>query len=356
MDSGIAHDSHLHMSLPASWYHRPEIHERERQGIFRREWIWIGRLDQLADPGDYIATEIAGWRVFVIRDRAGDLRAFHNVCRHRAAILVENGAGRCDVLRCRYHGWVYDTAGRLRQTPHFGESPDFDKADYGLFPVRVETWRGLVFVNLDADAAPLVEGLGDLVKEAAGYPIEEYSFVREEVFDMSCNWKTYTDNFVEGYHVPSIHPSFGAVIDFDRFETVGRNRTVIMQAPQKDGSFYGGVWLWRYPNTTMSFFPEGMNMSRIMPLDSRRTRLVYNFFFRDLSAAAMIGNNDTIARNCGVVREDFGICEVSQGNLEAGLFERGPLSPRHEDGVRHFHELVRRSLEHDRAPVERRDP
>jgi choline monooxygenase len=94
----------------------------------------------------------------------------------------------------------------------------------------------------------------------------------------------------------------------------------------------------------MSFFPEGMNMSRIMPLDRNRTRLVYNFFFQDDSPAAMARNNVTIARNCGVVREDFGICEVSQGNLAAGLFDRGPLSPRHEDGVRHFHDLVRGSL------------
>ncbi|MGH6931349.1 MAG: SRPBCC family protein [Dongiaceae bacterium] len=164
---------------------------------------------------------------------------------------------------------------------------------------------------------------------------------------MNCNWKAYTNNFVEGYHVPGIHPSFAPVIAFDRFVTVGRNRTVIMRAPRKDGSFYGGVWLWRYPNTTMSFFPVGMNMSRIMPVGRNRTRLVdnFNFFFRDTSPAAVARNNDTIARNCGVVREDFGICEDSQGNLEAGRFDRGPLSPRHEDGVRHFHELVRAALD-----------
>lgn len=233
------------------------------------------------------------------------MRAFHNVCRHRAAVLVEDGAGRCDVLRCRYHGWAYDATGRPRQTPYFGDSPQFDKADYGLYSARVDVWRGLVFFNLDPETPALTERFGALVGAAASYPIEDHKFAREEVFDMNCNWKTYTDNFVEGYHVPGIHPSFAAAIDFDRFMTIGRNRTVMMRAPQKDGSFHGGVWLWRYPNTTMSFFPEGMNMSRIVPLARNRTRLVCNFFFHDTSPAAMARNNETIARNCGVVRKDF---------------------------------------------------
>ena len=213
-----------------------------------------------------------------------------------------------------------------------------------LLPIAVAVWRGLLFVNLDPDAGPLQDGLGDLVREASAYPIEDYRFVHQEVFDMNCNWKTYTDNFVEGYHVPGIHPPFAAVIDFDSFTTEGRNRTVIMQAPQKDGSFYGGLWLWRYPNTTLSIFPGGMNMSRIIPLGTRRTRLVYNFFFGDDLPAAAAKNRDTIERNCQVVREDFGICESYQGNLEAGIFDRGPLSPRHEEGVRHFHDLLRESL------------
>jgi choline monooxygenase len=340
----LQRDASLAFTLPATWYHAPDIHERERQAIFRREWIWIGREDQLRNPGDYLATDIVGWRVFAIRDRDGNLRAFHNVCRHRAGPLVEDGAGRCDVLRCRYHGWIYDTAGHLRRTPYFGEPADFDKTAFSLFPVRVATWRGFVFVNLDENAGPLEASLGDLVRETADYPIEDFQFVHQEVFDMNCNWKTYTDNFVEGYHIPGIHPAFHAVIDFDKFTAEGRNRTVVMMAPQKDGSFYGGTWLWRYPNMTLSVFPDGMNISRIMPLGAGRTRQIYNFLFRDISAAAAAKNRDTIERNCAVIREDFGICETAQANLEGGVYERGPLSPRQEDGVRYFHELLRESL------------
>ncbi|MGH6931348.1 MAG: Rieske 2Fe-2S domain-containing protein [Dongiaceae bacterium] len=101
------------------------------------------------------------------------LAGFSQCCHHRAAALVDDGAGHCDVLCRRYHGWTYDAAGRLRQTPDFGDNPAFKKADYGLYPVRVESWRGLVFVNLDSEAGPLGESLGEPVKEAAPHPIED---------------------------------------------------------------------------------------------------------------------------------------------------------------------------------------
>lgn len=340
----LPNDPGLAMTLPADWYHRPDIHGRERQAIFAREWIWLGREDQLRQPGDYVAIEYAGWRLFAIRDRSGELRAFHNVCRHRGAPILQDGAGRCDILRCVYHGWTYDTAGRLRATPHFGEAAGFDRDDYGLLPIRVATWRGFVFVNLDAAAPPLEQGLGDLVTETASYPLEDYKYVAEETFEMACNWKVYTDNFVEGYHVPGIHPAFAALIDFDKFTTEGRSRTVIMKAPQKDGAFYGGTWLWGYPGMTLSTFPGGMNISRIVPAGPRRMRQYYNFLFADLSDAAMARHRQTIARNCDVIRQDFAICEGTQANLEAGIFTTGPLSPRHEQGVRYYHDLVRQAL------------
>ena len=122
--AAVGHNKPLAFGLPADWYHAPDIYERERRKVFAREWQWIGRESQLKSPGDYVAAEIAGYRVFAIRDRDGVLRAFHNVCRHRAATVVEKDEGHCDVLRCRYHGWVYDTAGNLRRTPNFGEAAD----------------------------------------------------------------------------------------------------------------------------------------------------------------------------------------------------------------------------------------
>ncbi len=327
------------LSLPADWYHRPDVFARERAAIFGREWHLIGHAGALAAPGDYVADAIAGWRVFAIRGRDGALRAFHNVCRHRAAPLVEDGHGRCEVLRCRYHGWVYDTGGALRQLPDFGAA-DFDKADYGLFPVRVDTWRGLVFVNLDPAAPALREGLGALVAEAAGYPMEDFRFVRRVAYDIACNWKVYVDNYVEGYHIPLLHPELNRQVDASRYSVENRDRVCIMAAPLRDGSVYDGRWLWRYPNLSLAVYPDGMNLSRTLPLGHDRTRLVIDFFFRDPGPA----NERAIAMTCAVVEEDFPICEAVQRNLAAGVYEAGPLSPKHETGVRFFHDLVRRAL------------
>lgn len=333
------------MSLPAHAYCVRDIYEAERREVFFKEWQFIGCERDLPNPGDYLATEITGWRIFVLRNRDGDLRAFHNICSHRAAQLLEPGKGHCDVLRCPYHGWTFDAEGQLKATPHFGEAEWFDKKDFPLHPIKVESWRGLVFVCLDPAAPPLLESLGALPDLVAPYPIESFAKLDEAHFEMKCNWKTYTDNFAEGYHIPGIHPGLIKAIDFNRFETTFADRVVIMQAPQRDGSIYGGIWLWIWPNMTLSVYPDGMNTSRILPLDEGRTQLIYNFYFADLSAEKLPAHRRTIETNCEIVREDFGICEISQGNLAAGIYQRGPLSPRHEEGLRYYHHRLRQALE-----------
>ncbi len=333
------------LSLPAAWYHRRNVYLAERQAIFARTWQFVGPEAEVARPGDYRAIEIAGYRLFVLRDRAGGLKAFHNLCPHRAAPLFAAGAGHCNVLRCRYHGWTFDHDGRLKATPHFGEADWFDKADYGLRPVRVETWRGLVFVNIDAGAEPLSSFLGEVTALTAGYPIERFARFDTARFAMASNWKTYTDNFVEGYHIPGIHAGLNAAIEFEKFETTHRRHLVIMTAPQKGGSIYGGLWLWIWPNMTLSVYPDGMNTSRILPTSEGHTELEYTFYFADLSPALEARHRVTVETNCAIVREDFGICEEAQLNLAAGIHRAGPLSPRHEDGVRYFHDEIRAAFQ-----------
>jgi choline monooxygenase len=326
------------LSLPAPWYRDAGIHERERQAIFRREWHLLGHLGALAGPGDFIAGDIAGWAVFVIRDRDGALKGFHNQCRHRAAPLLAGEAGHCDVLRCPYHGWVYDSAGRLRQTPEFGAA--LDKERLGLHAIVVDVWRDLVFVNLDPGCPPLAEGLGALVEEAAGYPMEEFTIARRVSYDIACDWKVYVENYVEGYHIPYLHPDLNAQIDAKAYTVRNRGRVCIHEAPSRTGAVYNGRWLWRYPNLSLAVYPDGMNLSRTLPLGLGRTRLYIDFFFRDMTPAAERAMSTTRA----VVEEDFPICEAVQHSLESGLYQGGPLSPRHEGGIVMFHSLVRAAV------------
>jgi choline monooxygenase len=331
-------------SLPADWYFDPAVYEAERRQIFAKTWQFIGPESEFERPGDYRAVQVAGYRLFVIRERAGGLRAFHNICPHRAAPLLSEGDGHCDVLRCRYHGWSFATDGRLVATPNFGEAAWFDKKAHGLTPVRVEVWRGLVFAAIDDAAPSLIEFLGDLPALLEPYPIETFGKLDQAAFAMNCNWKTYTDNFVEGYHIPGIHAGLNAAVDMSRFETTHQRGVVIMKAPQKGGSIYGGLWLWIWPNMTLSVYPDGMNTSRIIPTSEERTELRYEFYFADAAAGLTEKRRATIETNCGIVREDFGICEEVQQNLRSGIYRDGPLSPRHEDGVKYFQDMVRQSL------------
>ncbi len=331
-------------NLASRYYVDPALYQRERETIFARHWHMLGPVSQVMAPGHYVAAEVASWKLFVLRGHDGVLRAFHNVCRHRGARLLEEGSGTCDRLRCPYHLWSYDDTGALKAAPWFGEDPGFRLEDWPLRPVALDTWRGLVFVSVDPELS-LLDQLGDLPEETADYPIESFQTVAGERFVMQSNWKTYTDNFVEGYHIPGIHPAFSKVIQFDQFETVARRGLVRMTSPQRDGSIYGGKWLWMWPNWTLSVFPGGMNTSRINPLSVEQTELVYHFYFADTSEATAEERARTIAVNCSVVREDFGICEHTQRNYASGAYTPGPLSPRHEQSVAYFQGKVLGALE-----------
>jgi choline monooxygenase len=331
------------LNLDARVYAAPLIFERERDLLFSRSWQLIAPVSSLAEAGNYVATEIAGLKVFVRRGRDGVLRGFRNVCRHRGARLLPEGSGRCGPIRCPYHNWVFGERGELVNVPWFGEDPDFRKEDWPLAPIEVTEWRGLVFVSL-APAQSLEAQLGGLIKELEGEPIENYRAVREERMVFPANWKIYTDNFVEGYHIPGIHPGFFAAIEFEEFKTTAHKGYVRMTAPPREGLFYRGKWLWMWPNWTLSLFSGGMNTSRINPIDHQTTELIYNFYFEDVSEATEGARDDTIARNLAVVREDFEICIETHKNYATGSYTAGPLSPRHEAGVHYFQNRLKETL------------
>ncbi len=322
-------------------YVRPDVFEDERERLFKTAWTLLGPAAKLAERRSYVAIEIAGMKVFAVRSNDGVLRAFRNVCRHRGARLLPEGEGTCGPIRCPYHQWQFTDAGELIKAPWYGEAPGFDMADWPLEPIHVAEWRGLVFVAI-APVLTLHEQLGDTVAELADEPIENYLPVRTERMVFDANWKIYTDNFVEGLHIPGIHPAFHAAIEFDAFETTAHDGLVRMTAPPRAGLFYRGKWLWMWPNWTLSLFRGGMNTSRINPLDVNRTELIYNFYFDGSQDEAEI--ESTIQGNLAVIREDFEVCLETQKNYATGAYRPGPLSARHETGVAYFQRKVVRAL------------
>lgn len=331
-------------NMPAENYTDPAVFAVERERLFARTWQLVGPASQVAAAGQYLAVEIAGIKAFVLRGQDGQLRGFRNVCRHRGARLLAEGTGTCKKIRCPYHNWVYSDTGGLIATPAFGEDPDFHPADWPLAPVQVAVWRGLLFLAIDPRDA-LSDQLGETLAELADEPFEDYQAIASERLVFDANWKIYTDNFVEGYHIPGIHPTFYAAIRFDQFSTTAHDGLVRMTAPPRDGLFYRGKWLWMWPNWTLSLFEGGMNTSRINPLGPDRTELIYHFYFADSTAATAEARTETIAANLAVIREDFEICLEAHRNYASGGYSPGPLSPRHEQGVAYFQERWRAQLD-----------
>ena len=334
-------------TLPAAWYHDPETYERERQGIFAREWHLVGHTGDLNARGAYVATEIAGWPIFVIRGRDDSLAGFHNVCRHRGAPLVWEEAGRCELLRCRYHGQVYDLAGNLREAPDFGAAADFDLADYPLFGICVDIWRGLVFVNLDLEAPSLADALGGLASEVADTEIERFQFHSRLAFEFDANWKTWVENILEGYHGPTLHPGVAHEIKSGEYRVHIRDEYCRSEVPATDSDDVSGffsTWLCRYPGTALNIFENGMSAESILPSGPGRTRVVYYHFFRDTEPGTTTAIEDGLARTRRTTEEDIEMCERVQRNLRAGIYDTGRLSPKHENGVWYFQNLVHKSL------------
>jgi phenylpropionate dioxygenase-like ring-hydroxylating dioxygenase large terminal subunit len=192
----------------------PAFYELEREAIFRKTWLNVGRVESIPRTGNYFTRELAcaSTSVIIVRDRDGGVRGYHNICRHRGNKLVwndyplEETSGTCRQFTCKYHGWRYDLDGSLNFVQQESEFFDLDKADYGLVPVQTEVWEGFIFVNLDPDNTTSVRDyLGDLGAGIEGYPFGEMTQVYKYRADVGSNWKLFIDAFAEFYHAPVLH-------------------------------------------------------------------------------------------------------------------------------------------------------
>jgi choline monooxygenase len=326
--------------MAAEAYHDPAVHELERTSIFARAWLCLGSASPVARPGSYLADTIAGWPLVVVCDGDGVLRAFHNVCRHRAGPLVDDGAGTCRALVCRYHGWSYALDGALRSARDSG----IDGADLvglDLLEVRAATWRGLLFVGLDPALPPIEEWLGTgFVAQCEDFPIGGWQLADRRRHTIACNWKTYSDNYLEGYHIPFVHPALARSIDTSTYDVEVHDGWVRHSADARDGTVVTGTWLYHWPNLALNIYEHGMSVERWYPTGPTSTELTLDFCFADTSAEATVRNQVDVEASDRICLEDKVICEAVQRNLEAGAYTDGVLAPRHEAGVADFQRRV----------------
>jgi choline monooxygenase len=325
---------------PAAWHRDPDIWARERRAVFARAWQYVAHESALAQQGAYVAETLAGYPVVVVRD-GESVRGFHNVCRHRAGPLVRDSAGVCQgALVCQYHGWRYALDGRLRSARDFGAAADFDPRDYALFPVRVASWRGLVFASLAPDTPPLDEVLAPLERRMAGRSLSDLRPGARRTHSLACNWKTYVENYLEGYHVPDVHPALNAQMQSELYRVEVEGRVVLQDAPARDGSVYDGLWAWVWPNLAINVYRDSMMIEHMAPIGHAATQLHYTF----LTEGGAPPDEGTLAMSEVVTSEDKWIVERVQENLDAGVYGKGRLSRRHEGAVAAFQGWVREAL------------
>ena len=190
--------------MPAGFYTSPEFLALEVDDLFRKEWICIGRVEEAAAPGDYWTVDLLGEPLLVVRAGDGRLRVLSNVCRHRG-MPVAGGRGHARHFQCPYHAWTYDLRGRLLRAPLIEGREDFDQAGCGLPEVATEVWQGFLFVNLDGQAPPLAPRLEGLLPLVRNYHMEEMVLGHCETEAWETNWKCLTENFMEGYHLSTVH-------------------------------------------------------------------------------------------------------------------------------------------------------
>ncbi len=348
-------------TLPADWYSDPAIARLERGAVFERSWQYAGRADQVAEPGSYFASRAGHVPVVVTRDRAGDLRAFVNVCRHRGHLVAE-GAGRRETLQCPYHAWTYGLDGCLRAAPRSDREPGFDFDDYPLLPVAVGVWGPCVFVNPDTDPPPLAEIVAPLrdAVDASGLDVSTLRFHRHAEYDIAANWKVVAENYLECYHCPVAHPGFSTVIDVDpdayalrTFEWAATQRGPVRAsalagdgerpydpAGQIDAST--SVFLW--PNFTLDVIPGPPNLTvgAFVPTGPERTLGVVDYYFgADVDPRTA---EDMVAFSEQVGSEDNSLVAGVQAGLGSGAVPHGRLLGESERLIAHFQRLVHRAL------------
>jgi carnitine monooxygenase subunit len=356
--TGFHEDPARSMSLRAETYTESRWLEADLAAVFARTWQLVCHVERLRPPGSYVSATVAGMPVAVIRDRDERLRAFYNVCKHRAHELL-SGSGTTRSIVCPYHAWTYGLDGRLKAARRAERMETFDKREVCLDRVQVEVFGGFVYVNLDPTATPLAAQAGDLAADIARWApgVSELTHARRLTYDVATNWKNVIDNFLECYHCHIAHKEFVDLVDMRTYEvrTHGIWSSHFAEAGKDHNAAYDvsdatvtqhAVW-WLWPNTCLLRYPGRGNFMvfQVVPAGVDRTLETWDFYFEtaELEAADVqsVRYVDEVLQ-----RQDIALVESVQRGMSTPAFDQGRIvydpsgQGLSEHGVHHFHGLV----------------
>jgi choline monooxygenase len=340
---------HQASPLPGWCYVSPEWYERELDTMFRKDWLCIGRADQIRNTGEYFTIEVLGQPLVAVRDDTGHVRVHSALCRHRGAMIAQ-GAGKCRAFVCPYHSWTYNLGGQLVATP--GNPPPmegaegFRKEDYRLNAIRSEQWGGFIFVTFNAHARPLLEWLGDLPALLKSYDLEDMVWTHRDTYEVPCNWKIWLENAFENYHVPTVHrdhydPRNPQNWQFEQaqgpWEAMSSKRSIVAYSglppipgldPSKGATLYH---IWIQPSVQIILTASYMKFRQYLPEGPERVRLYENWTFPrstiEMPDFNSIVGPDYYEKYSQIVREDLAINPDMQRSMRSGAYTPGRYSP-----------------------------
>jgi Rieske 2Fe-2S family protein len=352
--------------LPRRAYHDEAIHAWERERFLRHDWVVVGREADAPTSGTYFTTELDGEPLLVVRGRDDQLRAFYNVCQHRGTAVVEEPCGTAVRFQCPYHAWIYDLEGNLIRAKHTEDLEEFSLGEYGLNAVRLETWQGFVFLNLDPEAAPLADQLGDLIERFARFDFAALRSVRTISYDVAANWKFVAENYSECYHCPGLHPQLNKLTPYDvgaEYEPSGawqggwmeliagaetmaldgglgsrRGRLLMTGITAQDERRIDYYIVW--PTTFLSIHPDYLLVHRLTPDGPSRTKILCEFLFPEATMAMPeFDASDAIAFWDLTNTQDWHVCELQQRGTASRSWVSGRYSNL-EESVHAFDQMV----------------
>jgi len=337
-------------TIPSNWYFDAKILAKEYSIIFSREWQLACSESQLTSPGDTFITTIAGQPIVIIRQHDSSIKAFYNVCSHRAGRLIREKS--CvKSLQCTYHGWVFGLDGALKKTREFEGVANFNPDEYGLTPVEIDTWMGLVFINLSTNPKPLSYHLDGIKERIAPIDFSSYQFRTRVSYTINCNWKVYMDNYLEGYHIPMVHPKLNKVVDYKSYKTELYDNYSLQWCPLdselspygktndgKDAAYYFTI----FPNILFNIAPGRLQTNIIEPTGPTTCNVHFDYFFEDPTEDVSEDFNFSEL----VQQEDILVCEEVQIGLQSPAYDKGRFSVQSEPGVHHFQSMIQLKLAH----------
>ena len=333
---------------PDSWYIHPDFLKLEQAAVFSGNWLCAGRVDQVAQPGDFFTGSIVKRPYVVTRSQDGVVRAFYNVCRHHGT-CVAKGQGKTELLVCPYHGWSYALDGQLKKAPRAGAIRSVGNGQLNLKPIAVDTYGPFVWLCFGTPRRTLAQQLENMEQVFPSQRFDGLTFVTSICYEIHCNWKVFVDNYLDGgYHVPHMHPDLAGGLNLKTYQSqIGSFWSVQRCASNAKSRRLGedARYIWVYPNFMINRYGPWMDTNTILPLDIDRCMTIFDYYYEGTPDQHVLERALTASDQ--VQKEDMEICDMVQAGLESGAYDQGVYAPRFEAPMHHFHKLMRADFQPD---------